>query len=177
MAGQTRTRDSNLRLVSNSSREPLPERLLIPPSDRLSRFAAAAANRGIDLEEAIRLAVERALALADGRAFGLDAEGTRRRLRRASAKVSARRPLSASESARVRRLNRALAVPPADVSEGAAVALPERLLTRGRGVLTASAIDAGALEEMVSWEIAAALEGRTLGEWALLALGEKRAAA
>jgi hypothetical protein len=50
----------------------------------------------------------------------------------------------------------------------APVALPVRLLTRLTPALIAAAVVAVDLEEAIRWEVAALLEGRTVGELGLL---------
>jgi hypothetical protein len=177
MSGNTRIPSTHLRLVRAGSGGAVEEKLLLEPSARLDRFAAASAALGLDTEEAVRLALEHALALEDAAALGLDVDGARRRLNRAAEGAQAQRPLGDEEAARVRRLGAAVPRPAQALPDGLTVSLPEGLLTRARDSLTESAIRPAVVAEMVSWQIAAALAGRTLGEWALRTLAERRSAA
>jgi hypothetical protein len=177
MSGSTRIPPAHLRLVRTGFGRAAEERLFLRPSTRLDRFAAASAALGLDPEEAVRLALEHALALEDAAALGFDVDGARRRLNRAAEGAQAKRPLGDVEAARVRRLGVALPRSAPPFAEGLSVSLPERLLTRARDSLTESAIRPAVVTEMVTWQIAASLAGRTLGEWALRTLAERRSAA
>jgi hypothetical protein len=153
----------------------LEEHLHLPPSSRLSRFVAAAAAAGLDPPDAVRLALERALALVDAcAAFSIDVETSRLLLRRASAAARPVRQLTAANSRYVRMLSCRQPKQVGDLSEGLVVALPDRVVTRARGELTELALHEGVVEEMISWEIAAMLEGRTMCEWALSTLAARR---
>lgn len=177
MSGRTRTATSHLRLVRSGPASFEQERILLPPSLRLERFAAASAAAGLDTEEAVVLALEYALALEDAAAFGLDADTARRRLNRTATSVRAERPLGAREAAYVRRLGAREPRPLPSLTDGLAVLAPERVLTRVRGSVTEAAIRPAVVEEMIAWQIAATLAGRTMGEWALRSLAEARSAA
>lgn len=153
------------------------EQVLLAPSSRLERFAAAASAAGLDLGEAVSLALEHALALEDAAAFSLDSDTARRLLNRAAREARASRPLGAVEAAYIRRLGAGSAKQGSSLPDGLAVAVPERVLTRARDSLAEAAIRPAVVKEMVAWQIAATLAGRTLGEWALHALAERRSAA
>lgn len=143
------------------------DRLILRSTPRLQGLLDAAAQVGLEAPDALRLALERALVLADAGAFGLDAEGARCVLARAAAGARPRRPLTAVQAAYVRALT--VGQPTASIAlhGDLAITIPDRVLTRARGVVRLAALHADAVPEMVAWELAAALEGRTMGEWAL----------
>ena len=151
--------------------------LLLPRSPRLERFAAASAAAGLEVPEAVRLALEHALALRDAAAFGLDGDTARRLLNRAAAGTRASRPLGDGEAACLRRLTRQAPKPTAALPERLKVRLDARTSTRVRDSLSESAIRPAVVEEMISWQVAATLEGRTLSEWALHSLAHNHRAA
>jgi hypothetical protein len=178
MSGSVRTQLSHLRLVGAShGAEGQKRTLLLLRSPRLERFAAAAAAAGLDLPQAVRFALEHGLALQDAAAFGLDADTARRLLNRAAAGARATRPLGDGEAARLRRLTQRAPRPAAALPERLKVKLDDRTSTRVRDSLNESAIRPAVVEEMISWQVAATLEGRTVGEWALHTLARGRRAA
>lgn len=128
---------------------------------------------GLDTQQAVQLGLERDLALRDSAAFGLEAETARLILRRAALAGRPRVALTPRLAERIRSLQMTKPHPETDAREGLLVAVPDRLLTRVRGRIPATALRPTAVPEMVSWEIAATLEGRTMGEWALRALAER----
>jgi hypothetical protein len=181
VSASSRTSGRHLKLVPSSSASTgaarFEERLLIPPSKRLREFVCSAAEAGLDAPDAVRLALERALALVDAAAFGLDMEAARGTLTHAAESAQASRPLTQAQAAYVRSLGKATARPPAPVEEGLVVTLPDRVLTPARDTVSESAFQAAVVPEMLAWEIAAALEGRTMCEWALRTLARTHAAA
>jgi hypothetical protein len=168
----------HLSLVNSSAasvRQTTEDRLHLPPSRRLDRFIATAAARGLSPSDAVRLALERALVLVDAcEAFPLDVESARLALRRAAAATQPLRQLSNAQSSYVRALGVGRPQRVESHSDGLIVALPDRLITRARDTLTELALHEGAVAEMISWEIAATLEGRTMCEWALNVLAVAR---
>lgn len=149
--------------------------LSLPRTVAVERFLLAAAVHGLDIEQAARLAVERELVLADGDELGISRERTRNVLGRAAADARPSRPLSSHQAAYVRALSvvrprrgRGEVVDP--------VELPCHLLTRCGGRVRITAFDASVVGEMVAWERAAALEGRTMTEWALKRMASTRRA-
>lgn len=178
MSGGARITPSHLQLVPGERTDGCEVQVLrLPASPRLDRFAAASAEAGLELREAVRLAIDHALALQDAGAFGLDADTARRLLNRAAAGARASRPLGARSAEQVRRLGSGSPKPAASLPDGLEVELSERVLARIGAPLTEAAIRPAVVEEMISWQIAATLAGRTLGEWALHALARGRAAA
>lgn len=153
------------------------ERVVLGPSPRLTAFVETAARHGLGASGAVRLGIERALALADAELFGLDAGTARSLLSVAASKARPQRELAPAQAAYVRRLSASKPVEPADPSAGLRVRVPERVLTRARGTVHPSALRPEAVSEMLAWEIAATLEGRRLGEWALSILAQARRAA
>ncbi|HVY79066.1 MAG TPA: hypothetical protein VG898_11220 [Solirubrobacterales bacterium] len=131
----------------------------------------AAAAAGLDLPEAVSLGLQRALVLADAPAIGIDSEVARRRLRDAAADARPAFPLGDAEAARVRGLSFPTPVAPARLNAPVVVPVPPRTLVRARGNVPVSRLCSAAVPEMISWEVAALLAGRTMGEWALLNLG------
>ncbi len=178
MSGPTRTPKPHLQLIDSDERPTGEERVLrLERSPRLERFAAAAADAGLDLPEGVRLALAQALALQDARVFGLDADTARRLLNRAAAGARAAQALGEGEAAYLRRLTSRIPKPAPALGPRLEVELDERTSTRVRGTITEAAIRPAVVEEMIAWEIAATLEGRTLGEWALNCLAASRRAA
>ena len=108
------------------------DRLHLAPSPPLAAFAGAAADGGLGLEDAARLAIERALALCDAGIFPFDVESARRRLQRSARSARAQHVLSAAQADYVRSLIAARPRPAADTSSGVTLVLPDRLLTRAR---------------------------------------------
>ncbi len=143
-----------------------PEGILLRPSPKLADFIAAAARAGLDLQEATRLAVERLLLLNDAPAIGFDSEIARRRLTVAARGARPDLNLTAVEAARVRALSLPRRIQPMVLAAPTAVPVPDRILPR---VCTVSNLcfEARFVSEMVSWEVAAILAGRTMGEWGL----------
>jgi hypothetical protein len=152
------------------------EGIVLPPSARLEEFLARAADVGLSAPEAVRIAIERWLVLSDIGPFGLDVETCRRILGRESGCARASRQLTPRQASWVRKLCAGQPVPVAEAGAGLTVAIPGRLLTRAAGQVPARALHASVVAEMLSWEIAATLEGRTMGEWALRTLSSAVAA-
>jgi hypothetical protein len=177
MSGSVRTHPSRLRLAADGPGDEQRCTLLLSRSIRLERFAAASATAGLDLPEAIRLALQHALALQDAAAFGLDADAARRRLNRAAAGARASRPLGDGEASHLRRLTQRSSRPVVELPARLEVKLDERTSTRVGDSLDESAIRPAVVAEMIRWQVAALLEGRTLGEWALHSLAQDRLAA
>jgi hypothetical protein len=159
----------HLRLASRSTPGPR-EGIRLTPSARLQEFLSAAAAVGLDAPTAVGLALERALLLADSEPFGLDVETARRLLRSAAAEARPRRTLGATEATRVRTLSLARPIPAPRVEQALVIPLADGLLARARSYAPAKALQPGAIAEMVSWEVAAILEGRSMAEWAFLQL-------
>jgi hypothetical protein len=172
---------NHLRSVSppgrSDSRPPGPEGFRLAPSPRLAGFVEAAARTGLEAPDAVRLGLERALVLADAARLGFGVEAARGLLDRAAARVRPRQPLPAVQARYVRALTVPRPVPAVDVSDGLAVTVPDRLSIRAAGHVRPVDLHPAAVPEMVAWETAAALEGRTMGEWALAVLANARAAA
>jgi hypothetical protein len=146
------------------------EGVFLPPSPRLEEFLAAAIAEGLEPAEATRLGLERFFALADVTPLGLNTGTSRRLLGEAAARARPSHPPAPREAARVRALGMRRPVPAVDASAGLKVAVPDRLLTRIGDRVPARALHASFVPEMVRWELAAALEGRTMGEWVLRTL-------
>lgn len=172
----TDTGSNHLSLVSSSESSGGAEAVRLEPSNRLQNFVETAAQAGLAPAEAVEMAIERALALADGARLCGDIELARRRLSLAADAARPRRGTSPEQASRVRRLTTARSLEAADVGEGLVVPLPACRLSRAADVHE-SYIHADIVSEMVAWEVAAVLEGRTVGEWALWTLGSSRAAA
>ncbi len=149
--------------------------LIVPPGAGVRQFVEAAAAAGLSMETAGRLALERALVLLDIAPLGLDLDAARHRLEAAAVGTHPRRPLSPRQASYVRALQLARSVRPGNVAGGLRISAPERLLTRAREVLRPAAFEVSAIPEMISWEVAATLEGRAMGEWALTVLAAARA--
>jgi hypothetical protein len=143
------------------------ELLCLSPSRRLTRFLDAAAHAGLDAPLAVRLALERAVVLRDGRDLRLDVERVRRTLGREARRARATRQLSARQADYVRVLYRERPRQSQPVAGGLSVAIPDELLTQVRDTIPETVLQPGAVPEMLAWERAARLEGRTMLEWSL----------
>jgi hypothetical protein len=171
-----------LELIHSARRQPLETSagtmaLTLPGSPHLQAFVDTAAANGLAAPHAVGLALERALLLADSQAFGIDIETVRRMLGAAAAAARAGRPLTDSQARYVRSLVAARPVASENVASGLTVTIPERVYTRAHGAVRTAMLHASAVSEMVAWEIAAALQGRTMGEWGLRSLALRRSAA
>jgi hypothetical protein len=153
-----------------------PGRLALRPFPALTAFVAVAAEAGLHAADAARLALERALVLRDIAPLGFDLDAARHDLLLVAATARPRRPLDAGQARHIRVLRLGRRVRQQDVSRGLVLTLPERLLTRAREVAQPETFDARVVPELVAWEIAATLEGRTMGEWALTVLAAARVA-
>jgi hypothetical protein len=149
----------------------------MPPAPALDGFVVAAAARGLTAPDAVRLALERELTLVDSDGLGWAREITRHVLTTAAGSARARRALTPTQAAYVRALTFGRPMRPSDVSQGLTVALPEWLCTRLAGPVPTEAFDARVVPEMVGWQTAAALDGRSMAEWALKTLLVARSAA
>jgi len=166
----------HLSLVESHASQPnAAERIVLSPSSQLTSFIERAAQQGLDAPEAVRLGLERALLLLDAQFLDYDVESARRLLVQAAAAARPVQPLSGEEARRVRRLAARRPAPPADTAEGLTISVCQQILTRARRSLPENALHAGAVEEMLAWEIAAHLEGRSMGEWGLKALALRKA--
>lgn len=148
------------------------ERLRFAPSAQLSEFARAAAQVGLDVPLAARLALERALVLLDAQALALDVQRARATLSRAAGRARATLPLSAHQSDYVRELYDETPLTRTRVEHGLAVSVPQDVLARARDTVTQSALRADVVSEMLAWERAARLQARTMCEWGLKTLAE-----
>jgi hypothetical protein len=98
--------------------------------------------------------------------LGPKLDSSHRLLWTAARKARADVALAPTTAAWVRQLSRARPVPIVSVRSGMSVRVSDRLLSRA-GEVTTRSLRAEAVPEMVAWEIAAALSGRTMSEWAL----------
>jgi hypothetical protein len=146
------------------------EVLRLEPSDRLQAFLDAAAARGLNAREAVRLGLERALCLRDGARFAADVEAARHILEAAAARARPTRGLPPGQAAYLRALGAGRPVIAPNVSNGISVEVPEKILGRVEGTISQGVLHERVVEEMVAWEVAATLAARTMGEWALLEL-------
>jgi hypothetical protein len=128
------------------------------------------------MNNAVRLALERELVLRDVDSLGHGREAARYALTGFATRARALRPLNPAQASYVRNLSRRRPECVEDLAAGLEIVLPERLLTRAEGAVCTATFDAMAIREMVAWELAAVLEGRTMAEWALNALIAARAA-
>jgi len=149
----------------------LQEQLCLTPSPRLVRFFEAAAKAGLDVTLAVRLALERALVLLDGQSLRLDSEHVCQLLNEASKDVRATCPLSARQAAYVRLLYSGSQAPPVSIGHQLSVPVPDDVMTRARTAVSATALTEDAVPEMLAWERAARLQGRTMLEWSMVTLG------
>jgi hypothetical protein len=153
------------------------ETVTLARTAQLERFLQTAAGRGLCSQQALRLAIERALVLIDAEALGLDRGAASHLLCALAASASVHRPLSGERAVYVRRLGAGRPEPTCEIGPTFTVKLPPALIERARGVVSPGALSEDAVEEMIAWELAATLDGRTMSEWALLALGRRQRAA
>src|SRR4029077_16004424 len=100
MSGTTRTAQAHLSLVTGRGGAPRgPEELKLQPSQRLTHFIEAAAEAGLEAEDAVRLGVERALVLADAARLAGDVEAGRRALCHVASAARPHREISPLEAA------------------------------------------------------------------------------
>jgi hypothetical protein len=170
MSDPARTAPPHLRLhVSEPASWPS-GRHHLAPNPVLKAFLSTAATAGVGSTQAAELAVERALVLLDGQGLGLDVERVRSTLNQAAYGARVTGPLGPQAAGHLWALsgqNRAVAESSED---GLTVELPERLLIRLRPGILPDCLTSRAVAEMVNWERAAVLEGRSMSEWAALSL-------
>jgi len=135
----------------------------------VTAFVAAAADIGLSAEQAVAIAAEHHLVLADADALGLKRSETRLLLCAVARRAQAKLPLSPSAAAYLRELgrrsiSRALARTPV------AIAFPARLIERVPPSVLVTTLDPAAISEALAWERAAVLAGRTMTEWAMFVL-------
>jgi hypothetical protein len=136
----------------------------------LQAFLATAATAGIGTRQAVELAVERGLVLLDGQGLGLDVERVRSTLNCAARSARVCRALGEKAAGHLWALSGETHAVSALSDDGLTVELPERLLTRLRPGILPDCLTSRAVAEMVAWERAAVLEGRSMSEWAALTL-------
>lgn len=134
----------------------------LPRSPITERLQVNAARAGLDFELAARICIEAALTSAALRSIGVDA----RVLAQQAIRVG--RELDDRDAAYLRRLTQRTAYPP--THHGLVVGLPVRLTVRLLAEDLEQLLDRADVEEARSWEISALLDGRTIGEWAPLAV-------
>lgn len=147
--------------------------LTLPATAELKRFLGQSAKHGLEPADALRLAIERELALVDVDALGLDRHATRHVLSEIASRARVRQGLDTDEAAYLRTLSAARALTPPPLAGSLTVTVPRALLGRARGVVSRTALAWDAIPEMVAWEIAARVQGRAMGEWVLLALAAR----
>lgn len=152
------------------------EELKLAPSAQLTRFIDTAARSGLIGRDAVPLGIERALVLMDASKLARDLDASRRALSCAAREARPERGLSPDHAAWVRVLTTRRPVPTEDVSEGLSVAVPDRVLCRAAGVVPVGSLHAGAVGEMIAWELAATLAARSMSEWALFVWARERRA-
>jgi hypothetical protein len=149
----------------------------LPPSPDLARFAVASAAAGLSTTDALRLALERALVLADVELFGIDRQAARYMLGAVACESRPYQALGSAQARYVRALSLRRAIRADDLSDGLTLVLAEHLLVRASRLARSTVLDDSAVEEMIAWQLAATLEGRTMGEWALKTLAARHIAA
>lgn len=131
----------------------------------LRRLAGAAYAIGIDLELAIRIALESALACEDLLGAGVDPA----LLDAPAATERVDGQLDAAASAYLRRLTHERDSPRRDLGEALTVGLPARLSARLLRADLDRLLTTADIARAIRWETAAVLTGRTISEWVLLA--------
>jgi hypothetical protein len=169
MSGSTRTPRVRLHAYLGSA-PATREQLCVTVTSQLREFLNAAHQAGLDTSLAVRLGLERALLLADSGDLRMGVERARRALNSASANPRATLALAAEQAAYVRQLYNTAPQPEHIPIGELRVDLPEELLSRARDAVGETALHAGAVIEMLAWERAARLQGRTMLEWGLKTL-------
>lgn len=147
----------------------------LPDGSPADEFVQAAARNGMRICDAMRLAIEYELVLRDVCALGLDGEGARYALTRVARRARPSRPLGPESARYVRELRIGRTV--REVASGSfSLVLPDRLACRLDGAVPLAIFDAAIVETMIAWELAATMDGRTMGEWALSVLAVSRTA-
>jgi len=141
--------------------------LALRPGPRVRRFLSVAAQYGLAPDDSVRLAVEHHLALEDLQALRIEEGALRAMLGAVAARARPSSSLDAADAVRARRLSLARPLPALELTDQLTFALPSRLCTRLDGILPSELLDHRAVREMIAWERAAILAGRTMGEWAL----------
>jgi hypothetical protein len=140
--------------------------LALRPTPHLRRFLATAAEYGLAPGEAVRLGLEHQMALEDLEVLRVERGALRAILAAMAARARPSRGLADADADRVRRLVLASPLPEPELTGTLTFALPPRLWTRLEGLLSPELLDYRAVGEMIAWERAAILTGRTMGEWA-----------
>jgi hypothetical protein len=179
----------HLRLVVNPvpkaarTRFPRVDRAGVRPGDRreptpiyvdraILQLVEAAAARGLDLDQAASLLVERALLLEDAAYLGMS-EADAYAVLRTAASTLRRLAVPAATARYIRILTGGRALSPRREVEGRRhLALPVRLSARTARINLAQVLRADDLDEAIRLEMAAAASGRTMSEWALLAFAQ-----
>ena len=145
----------------------LPQLIAVDEASGWEAFARAAAASGLRTRQALALTLERRLLLGDAAEIGLAQSRVCARLDQAARSASASVPLTSAMARYVRTLTSRRALPAQEPRERSRVMIPIRLADRARRLGLERALDADAIEAAVSWEIAAAISGRTIAEWGL----------
>lgn len=178
VSGPAQTAASRLRLIQGQADVGAGQiSVVLQPTERLKKFLASSAAAGVSDVDAVELAIERALVLADARALGLNAERASRLLGEAAARTRPHRTIGPQRSTTARRLAIRQPRRPTELDEAICVPVASHLATRAADQISGRAFAPGAIEEMVAWGRAAALEGRTMTEWGLRVLAGRLAAA
>jgi hypothetical protein len=141
--------------------------LALRPAPRVRRFLSVAAQHGLAPDDAIRLALEHYLALVDLQALRMEEGALRATLGAVATRARPSSSLGVADAARVRMLSLARPLPALELTDPLTFALPARLCTRLDGLISPELLDHRVVGEMIAWERAAILAGRTMGEWAL----------
>jgi hypothetical protein len=149
---------------------------LLPDHPRIEAFLDAAERHGLPREQAVRLAVERELVLSDAEACSLPPDSARYLLNRLAEVARPDRALPPARADYVRRLRIAARRDSRSARVERDIELPDTLAVRVADGVRLGAFDADAVHEMIAWEAAAAMAGRTMTEWALKAFAVRRAA-
>lgn len=146
----------------------------LPKEPGVVRFLEVSADAGLAASDAVRLALTRALVLADIGPFGFDVMAARHLLRTVAASARPRRPLAPEQASYARRLSMGRPTSAPSMTTDLSVCVPEMLLSRAEEKVRPATFSPEIVSEMVAWELAATLDGRTMGEWALTTLAAAR---
>jgi hypothetical protein len=137
-------------------------------TEALQELASTAPKAGLPLELAVSLLMQRQLVLDDLEAAEIRGGGVPpdHTARQASTSV----PLCGAAAGYVRDLQRRCPLEAADLLEGVLVPLPFRIVDRLRATDRHRGLSSRWLDQARRWEIASAVQGRTMAEWSMLAL-------
>lgn len=134
-------------------------------------MATAASAEGMTMKLAVSLLAQRQLVVDDLEAIGYG--GAEAVLDQASAATSPAIALCGPTAGYVRDLQRQRPLPPQHLPERLLIPLPVRIVDRLLAGDRYRGLDPAQLDQARAWELASALRGRTMAEWAILVIASE----